>query len=134
MSDFTCSVVAFCASCCVSSVTFRFSMLACAALICHSRSAAASSMSGLLVTITTSLACTVTPGRKLIFSTRLSKAAGIHRYCSTTSVPKPRTSRTMGPRFTVSRHTVAPSTDGAAGLSRESPQVMSGMAATRIAM
>ncbi len=28
-------------------------------------------------------------------------------YCSTTSVPKPRTSRTMGPRFTVSIHTVA---------------------------
>ena len=74
------------------------------------------------------------PGRKLIFSTRLSNSAGIHMYCSTTSVPKPRTSRTMGPRFTVSIHTVARSTDGAAGFSRESPQVISGMAATRSAM
>ncbi len=55
-------------------------------------------------------------------------------YCSTTSVPKPRTSRTMGPRFTVSLHTVAASTEGAAGFSRESPQVMSGMAATRSTM
>ena len=40
----------------------------------------------------------------------------------------------MGPRFTVSIHTVARSTEGAAGLSRDSPHVISGIAATRIAM
>ncbi len=37
------------------------------------------------------------------------------------SVPRPRTSRMMLPRFTVSGHTTARSTVGAAGFSRESP-------------
>ena len=43
------------------------------------------------------------------------EGAGIQRMSSGTSVPRPRTSRTMGPRLTESIHTVARSTVGAAG-------------------
>src|SRR5258706_15224132 len=39
------------------------------------------------------------------------------------SVPSPRTSRSIGPRFTSSVHTVARSTVGAAGRNLESPSV-----------
>ena len=44
---------------------------------------------------------------------------------SGTSVPRPRTWRTIGPRLTVSGQTTAISTVGAAGFSRERPSVMS---------
>ena len=46
-----------------------------------------------------------------------------------TRVPKPRTSRFMGPRFTVSTQTVDRSTPGAAGFSRDKPTVIAGIAA-----
>ena len=57
----------------------------------------------------------------MIRSTRPCVVAGIQRMSSGTSVPRPRTWRTIGPRFTVSGQTVPASTVGAAGLSRESP-------------
>ncbi len=65
---------------------------------------------------------TCTPGRMMIFSTRPCVEAGTHRRASSTgtSVPRPRTWRTIGPRLTVSTQTVARSTVGAAGLSRAS--------------
>ena len=43
---------------------------------------------------------------------------------SGTSVPEPRTWRSIGPRFTVSIQTTARSTVGAAGFSRETPSEM----------
>ena len=43
---------------------------------------------------------------------------------SGTSVPSPRTSRTIGPRFTVSDQMVARSTVGGAGPRRERPNVV----------
>ena len=50
-----------------------------------------------------------------------------------TSVPWPRTSRTICPRFTVSTSTVARSIPGAAGFSFERPRVMPPTATTAIA-
>ncbi len=67
---------------------------------------------------------TVAPARRTIRSTRPCVVAGIQRISSGTSVPEPRTFRSIGPRFTVSIQTVARSTDGAAGLSCETPTVM----------
>ncbi len=51
-------------------------------------------------------------------STRPSVTAGIQRVSSGTSVPTPRTCRTIDPRFTVSVSTVERSTLGAAGSMR----------------
>ena len=70
---------------------------------------------------------TSAPGRRRIRSTRPCVVAGIQRMSSGTSVPEPRTCRTIGPRFTVSIHTVARSTPGAAGFSRDTPTLMSTM-------
>ena len=75
-------------------------------------------------------ASTTMPGRSTMRSTRPIVVAGIQRMSSGTSVPRPRTWRTIGPRLTVSIHTVARSTDGAAGFSRESPRVRSATAPT----
>jgi hypothetical protein len=50
---------------------------------------------------------------------------------SGTSVPSPRTCRTIGPRFTVSGQSVDASTTGAAGLSRDNPTLTSAMTAKR---
>ena len=60
------------------------------------------------------------PGRITMRSTRPCVAAGISRRASSTgtSVPRPRTWRSIGPRLTVSTQTVARSTVGAAGLRR----------------
>ena len=69
------------------------------------------------------------PGLSTIRSTRPIVVAGIQRMFSGTSVPSPRTSRTIGPRLTVSIQTVARSTLGAAGFRRDSPSVMSSTAA-----
>src|ERR1700724_1922926 len=49
---------------------------------------------------------------------------------SGTSVPKPRTSRSMGPRLTVSGQIVEASTDGAAGFNRESASVTPAQSST----
>src|SRR5262245_30074719 len=59
-----------------------------------------------------------------ICSTRPSVAAGIHFTSSGTSVPLPRTCRSIGPRLTASTQTPARSTPGAAGFRRESPSVI----------
>jgi hypothetical protein len=56
--------------------------------------------------------------------TRPDVVAEIHMMSSGTSVPAPRTWRVKSPRLTVSIHTVDRSTDGAAGLSRDTPIVM----------
>ncbi len=56
-------------------------------------------------------------------STRPAVVAGIQRVSSGTSVPVPRTWRTMGPRFTTSGQSVALSTEGAAGFSCETNTV-----------
>lgn len=50
------------------------------------------------------------------------------RMSSATSVPDPRTSRSMGPRLTVSISAVERSSEGDAGRSRETPKVMMEMA------
>src|SRR5438034_8335829 len=62
---------------------------------------------------------TCVPGQTIIFSTRPSVFAGIQRISSGTSVPNPRTWRTIGPRLTVSIQTVERSTLGTAGFKRE---------------
>ena len=66
-------------------------------------------------------ALTAVPGRSRIRSTRPCVVAGIQRMSSGTSVPRPRTCRTIGPRLTVSGQSVAASTVGAAGRSRDRP-------------
>ncbi len=65
---------------------------------------------------------TMAPGRSTIRSTRPCVAAGTQRRASSTgtSVPRPRTWRSIDPRLTVSTQTVARSTVGAAGLRRAS--------------
>ena len=65
---------------------------------------------------------TSAPGRRMMRSTRPCVADGSQRRASSTgtSVPRPRTWRSIAPRFTVSTQTVARSTDGAAGLRRDS--------------
>jgi hypothetical protein len=63
---------------------------------------------------------TTAPGRSRIRSTRPSVLAGSQRVSSGTSVPRPRTWRTNGPRLTVSTSSVARSTVGAAGSMRPS--------------
>ncbi len=70
------------------------------------------------------------PGRSTMSSTRPEVVAGIQRISSGTSVPEPRTWRSISPRLTVSIHTVARSTDGAAGLSRDTATVMRMMTAS----
>ena len=62
-------------------------------------------------------------GRKTHLSTCASVCAAIHRMSSGTSVPNPRTSLTMGPRFTVLDQIVFGSTCGGAGCSVDSPYV-----------
>src|SRR5882724_2340468 len=62
---------------------------------------------------------TCVPGQMFIFSTRPSVFAAIQRMSSGTSVPSPRTCRTIGPRLTVSTQTVERSTLGTAGFKRE---------------
>jgi len=64
---------------------------------------------------------TCAPGRRRIVSTRPCVVAGIHRISSGTSVPDPRTCRSIGPRLTVPIQIVERSTDGAAGFSRDTP-------------
>src|SRR5213080_5438871 len=60
---------------------------------------------------------TSTPGCSKIFSTRPSEGAGTQRTTWGTKVPLPRTSRTIGPRLTVSITAVERSSVGAAGFS-----------------
>jgi hypothetical protein len=69
-------------------------------------------------------ASTRVPGCITTRSTRPSVAAGIQRISSGTSVPMPRTWRTIGPRLTVSKTTDARATFGAAGLRRDTPSVV----------
>ena len=57
-------------------------------------------------------------------STRPAVDAGIHRVSSGTSVPVPRTWRTIGPRSTTPGQTVPFSTDGAAGFSLDTKTVI----------
>jgi len=75
-------------------------------------------------------AFTAVPGLMRIRSTRPSVVAGIQRISSGTSVPRPRTCRSIGPRFTVSTHTVARDTEGAAGFRCDRPTVMAARAVT----
>src|ERR1700747_132626 len=66
---------------------------------------------------------TIAPGCRTTRSTWESVCAAIQRMSSGTRVPRPRTSRNIGPRFTSSVHTVARSTVGAAGRSLERASV-----------
>ena len=77
---------------------------------------------GSLSSRTTVSGVTCTPGRMMILSTRPCVDAGTQRRASSTgtSVPRPRTWRTIGPRLTMSTQTVARSTVGAAGFNRAS--------------
>ncbi len=95
-----------------------------AAFSCCSASKSAWVCVGLLSSRRTVSAFTTAPGCTKICSTRPSVAAGIQRMSSGTSVPRPRTWRTIEPRFTESGHTVAFSTVGAAGFKRDKPTVM----------
>ena len=72
------------------------------------------------------------PGCTTMRSTRPSVAAGIQRISSGTSVPSPRTWRTIGPRFTVSITTAERETDGAAGFRWASAIVVAATAAATI--
>lgn len=68
-------------------------------------------------------AFTVAPGRSRIRSTRAAVRAVIQRMSSGTSAPSPCTERSISPRCTVSTHTLARSTVGAAASSRPSGSV-----------
>src|SRR5437868_5085564 len=94
-----------------------------AAFACNSASCALCSNSGLVNSNITSPGSTFVPGQIKIFSTLPSVFAGIHRISSGTSVPRPRTWRTIGPRFTVSIQTLERSTLGAAGFKRDRANV-----------
>src|SRR2546425_10100684 len=94
-----------------------------AAFACNSASCALCSNSGLVNSNITSPGSTFVPGQIKIFSTLPSVFAGIHRISSGTSVPRPRTWRTIGPRFTVSIQTLERSTLGAAGFNRDNANV-----------
>ncbi len=61
---------------------------------------------------------TTAPGRITRRSTVAAVLRAMRRISSGTRVPGPRTCRSISPRFTVSRQTVAASTLGAAGSSR----------------
>src|ERR1700738_1833658 len=74
--------------------------------------------------------CTKCPGRITILSTRAAVCAGIQWMSSGTKVPRPRTSRSIGPRFTVSGQIVEPSTDGAAGFRRDNARVTPAQSST----
>ena len=67
-------------------------------------------------------AFTRVPGCTTMRSTRPSVAAGIQRISSGTSVPRPRTWRTIGPRLTVSITTADAVDRGAAGFRRDTPR------------
>ena len=71
---------------------------------------------------------TSAPERRRIRSTRPAVVAGIQRVSSGTSVPVPRTWRTIGPRLTTSGQSVALSTEGAAGFSVDTKTVTRRMA------
>src|SRR5438045_7560212 len=95
-----------------------------AAVAFDSASCALCSNSGLVNSNMTSPGSTFVPGQIKIFSTLPSVFAGIQRMSSGTSVPRPRTCRTIGPRLTVSIQTVERSTLGTAGFKREMPIVI----------
>ena len=76
------------------------------------------SKSGLVNSRMTVPGFTCAPGRRMMFSTRPELIEVIKRFSSGTSVPAPRTLRTMEPRLTVSYHSVLAATLGAAGRSR----------------
>src|SRR5207237_6283299 len=81
------------------------------------------SNSGLVNSNITSPDSTFVPGQIKIFSQLPSVFAGIQRMSSGTNVPRPRTWRTIGPRFTVSIQTLERSTLGAAGFNRDKANV-----------
>jgi len=122
-SAWTRAAAAFWSSCWLWSRTFSSVYCASAWRSCDSASRACSSSSGLLSSRITESAFTKVPGRMRIRSTRPSAAAGIQRTSSGTRVPRPRTSRSIGPRLTASIRTPERSTLGAAGLSRDRPSV-----------
>ena len=62
------------------------------------------------------------PGWITMRSTRPSVAAGIQRISSGTSVPRPRTCRTIGPRFTASIHSGSAFDGRRGGLQAGQPQ------------
>src|SRR5947199_2525666 len=94
-----------------------------AAFAFDSASCALCSNSGLVNSNITSPDSTFVPGQIKIFSTLASVVVGIQRNSSGTSVPRPRTCRTIGPRFTVSIQTLERSTLGAAGFNRDKANV-----------
>jgi hypothetical protein len=109
------------ASFCPFSVACRLTSSACAWASCRSASSAASSRSELDSSRITVSAFTTAPGFTGTFSTRALVLAASHWISSGTRVPCPSTSRSMGPRRTVSIQTVPFSTEGAAGRSRRRP-------------
>src|SRR5947209_2243067 len=94
-----------------------------AAFACNSASCALCCNSGLVNSNITSPGSTFVPGQIKIFSTLASVVVGSQRNSSGTSVPRPRTCRTIGPRFTVSIQTLERSTLGAAGFKRDKANV-----------
>src|SRR3989440_1442620 len=94
-----------------------------AAFAFDTASLALCSNSGLVNSSITSPGSTFVPGQIKIFSTLPSVFAGIQRISSGTSVPRPRTCRTIGPFFTVSIQTLERSTLGAAGFKRDKANV-----------
>ena len=120
-------------SCSVSSCTRRLARLASADFTFSWASWSSCSSAGLLSSSTTVFAATSEPGCTMIRSTRPLVAAGIQRRSSGTSVPEPRTCRIIGPRCTVSIQSVARSTPGAAGFSRETPTTIRTTMTTAVA-
>src|SRR5579872_4543291 len=115
----------------LASVALRFAKSASAALSEYSALSSAVSSSWLVSVMMIESALTGVPGRIKMRSTLASVVAGMSMVSSGTRVPNPRTSSTMGPRLTVPGQSVDISTLGAAGLSRDSPIVTAGIAASR---
>src|ERR1035437_3156948 len=80
--------------------------------------------------MTTESALTGVPGEIRMRCTLPSVVAGMSMVSSGTSVPRPRTSSTIGPRFTTSIQTVDRSIPGAAGFKCARPMVIARMAAS----
>ena len=115
-----------------SAVARRLIRSACAWASWRSASSACSITSGLDSSINTVPGSTCAPGRRGIRSTRPAVSAVIRRICSGTRVPGPLTSRSIGPRFTVSVHRPERSTTGAAARSLERPNVIAASAAATL--
>ncbi len=123
-SDSAFETVICCCSRVVATCARWLARVACAVFQSISAFLTACCKSGLTSSRMTVPGFTWAPGRSTMRSTRPEAVDVTHLISSGTSVPGPRTSRTMGPRLTVPNHSVSPGTLGAAGCRRLTAMLM----------